>query len=133
MAESHGKETAVTLNSTDISAFTDNTTFEREADEHESTCYGVDDKEVAGGLRGGKVTIGGKYVTGASGPAAIIDPLLGTKVAFTYQAEGTGSGLPEKSCTVLVKTYNQSSPVADIVRWTAELTISGAVTTTTQS
>lgn len=133
MAEAHGKETYVSLDGDDISTFTNNTTFERESDEHDSTCYGVDDKEVVGGLRGGKVTIGGKYITGAAGPAAVIEPLLGTKVTFIYRAEGTGTGLPQKSCTVLVKSYNQSSPVADIVRWTAELTISGAVTPTTQA
>lgn len=132
MPEAHGKDTYVSLADDDISTFTDSTTFEREADEHDSTAYGMDDKEVVGGLRGGKVTIGGKYVTGATGPAAVIEPLLGTKVTFIYRAEGTGTGLPEKSCTVHVKSYNQSSPVADLVRWTAELTISGAVTTSTQ-
>lgn len=133
MAESHGRLTVVKLNAADLSAYTDSTTFEREADEHDSTCYGVDDKEVVGGLKGGKVTIGGKYVTGATGPATVIEALLGTKVAFLYQAEGTGTTLPQRSCTVHVKSYNQSSPVADIVRWTAELTISGAVDDTAQA
>lgn len=133
MAESHGKLTVVKLNAADLSAFTDSTTFERAADEHDSTCYGVDDHEVVGGLLGGKVTIGGKYVTGVSGPATVIEALLGTKVTFIYQAEGTGTGKPQRSCTVHVKSYNQSSPVADIVRWTAELTISSAVDDTAQS
>lgn len=132
MAESHGKLTVVKLNAVDISAFTNSTTFERGADEHDSTVYGGNDKEVVGGLLEGKITIGGKYITGASGPATLIEGLLSTKVAFLYQAEGTGTGLPQRSCTVLVKSYNQSSPVADIVRWTAELTISGAVNSTPQ-
>jgi hypothetical protein len=132
MAESHGKLTVVKLNAADISTVTNSTTWEREADEHDSTVYGGNDKEVVGGLLGGKVTIGGKYTTGVSGPAAVIEPLLGTKVAFIYQAEGTGTGKPQRSCTVHVKSYNQSSPVADIVRWTAELTVSGAVTSTAQ-
>jgi hypothetical protein len=133
MPESHGKLTVVKLNAIDISAFTDSTTFEREADEHDSTCYGVDDKEVVGGLKGGKVTIGGKYMTGATGPGTVIESLLGTKVAFIYQSEGTGTGKPQRSATVLVKSYNQSAPVADIVRWTAELTISGSISTTAQA
>jgi hypothetical protein len=132
MAESHGKLTVVKLNAADISTYTDSTTFEREADEHNSTCYGVNDKEVVGGLLGGKITIGGKYITGATGPGTVIEALIGTKVAFIYRAEGTGTTKPERACTVLVKSYNASSPVADIVRWTAELTISGAVTTTAQ-
>lgn len=132
MAESHGKLSVVKLNAVDISSFTNQTTFEREADEHDSTVYGLNDKTVVGGLLGGKVTISGKYITGASGPATLIEGLLGTTTAFIYQAEGTGTGKPQRSCTVLVKSYNQSAPVADIVRWTAELTISGAVTTTAQ-
>jgi len=133
MAESHGKLTVVKLAATDISAFTDSTTFERTADEHDNTCYGVDDHEFSGGLLTGKVTIGGKYVTGASGPSTLIEGVLGTKVAFIYQAEGTGSSKPQRSCNVLVKSYNQSAPVAEIVRWTSELTISGAVDDTAQS
>jgi hypothetical protein len=42
-------------------------------------------------------------------------------------------GKPQRSATVLVKSYNQSAPVADIVRWTAELTISGTVSNTAQA
>lgn len=133
MPESHGSDTVVKLNAVDISTFTNQTTFERESDEHDSTCYGVDDKEVVGGLKGGKITIAGKYITGASGPATLIEGLLGTKVAFIYQAEGTGSGKPQRSATVLVKSYNQSAPVADIVRWTAELTVSGSINSANQA
>lgn len=132
MAESHGKETYVSLDGTDISTFTDTTTYNRGADEHDSTCYGAEGHEFAGGLHTGSITIGGKYVTGATGPRALIAPLLGTKVEFIYRPEGTGATLPEDTATVLVKAYNQSSPVADIVRWTAELTVSGVVTPGTQ-
>lgn len=133
MPEAHGKETYVSLAATDISTFTDSTVFNQGADEHDSTCYGAGGHEFTGGLKTGTVTIGGKYVTGPTGPAAVIEPLLGTKVTFVYRAEGTGSGLPQKSATVLVKAYNQSAPVADIVRWTAELTVSGVVATSTQA
>jgi len=128
MAESHGKKTYVSLDGDDISTFTDSTTYNTGADEHDSTCYGADGHEVAGGLKTGGITIGGKYTTGATGPRAVIRPLLGTKVSFVYRPEGTGTTLPEDTATVLVKAYNQSSPVADIVRWTAELTVSGVVT-----
>jgi hypothetical protein len=133
MPESHGRLTYVSLNAADISTFTDNTTFNRAADEHDSTCYGVADHEFVGGLKTGSITISGKYMTGATGPATVIDGVLGTVVAFIYRAEGTGAGKPQKAANVLVKAFNQSAPVADIVRWTAELTVSGAVTTTTQA
>lgn len=134
MPETHGSETYVSLDGDDISTFTDSCTANKGADEHDSTCYGADGHEFAnGGLKTGSYTIGGKYVTGASGPRAIIAPLVGTKVPFVYRPEGTGSTLPEDTATVYVKAYNQSSPVADIVRWTAELTVSGVVTHGTQA
>lgn len=133
MAEAHGSETYVSLDGDDLSTFTDNVAYNTGADEHDSTCYGANGHEFVGGLKTGSVTIGGKYVTGVAGPRAVIRPLLGTKVSFVYRPEGTGSTLPEDTATVLVKTYNQSSPVADIVRWTAELTVSGVVAYGTQS
>jgi len=133
MPEAHGKETYVSLDGDDISTFTDTTTYNTGADEHDSTCYGAEGHEFTGGLKTGSITIGGKYMTGATGPRAIIAPLVGTKVPFVYRPEGTGSTLPEDTATVLVKAYNQSSPVADIVRWTAELTVSGVVTPSTQT
>lgn len=133
MPESHGRLTFVSLAATDISTYTDTTTFNQGADEHDSTAYGAVGHEFAGGLKTGSITIGGKYVTGATGPRAVIAPLLGTVVSFIYRPEGTGVGKPQDTANVLVKAYNQSSPVADIVRWTAELTVSGVVTPTTQA
>lgn len=132
MAESHGKLTFVSLDANDLSTFTDSTTVNRAADEHDTTCYGSDDHTFNGGLLTGTITIGGKYITGATGPKAIIEPLLGTVAAFIYRPEGTGAGKPEDTADVHVKAYNQTAPVADIVRWTAELTVSGPVTNATQ-
>jgi hypothetical protein len=132
MAEVHGSGTYVSLATFDLSAFTDTCTGKYEGDEHESTAYGSTGHEVAVGLKKNGYTIGGKYVNGASGPRTKIQALLGTKVAFEYRAEGTGTTKPTETSTVHVKTYNQSSPVADIVRWTAELTVSGVVTFGTQ-
>lgn len=127
MAETHGRKTFVSLATANISTFTDSTTYNRGADEHDSTAYGAEGHEVNGGLQTGSITIGGKYVTGVAGPRAVIAPLLGTLVPFVYRPQGTGSLLPEDTATVHVRSYNQSSPVADIVRWTAELTVSGVV------
>lgn len=132
MAEVHGSGTYVSLATFDISSFTDTCTGKYEANEHASTAYGDTGEQVAPGLKKTGYTIGGKYINGASGPRTKIQALVGTKVAFEYRAEGTGTTKPTETSTVHVKTYNQSSPVADIVRWTAELTVSGVVTYGTQ-
>ena len=134
MAEVQGKVTSLLLAAYDISPFTDKCDGKHAADENESTCYGAEGHEVAaGGLKTIGYSIGGKWVNGATGPRVKVQQLVGTKVAFTYRPEGVGTGLPEETSTVHVKEFNSSSPVADIVRWTAELTVSGVVTFGTQA
>lgn len=128
MAEVHGSDTVLLLSAFDISAFTDKCDAKHAADEHDTTCYGADGHEVTPGLKVIGYSIGGKYVNGATGPRVKIQSLVGTKVAFEHRPEGTASGLPKETSTVHVKEYNQSQPVADVVRWTAELTVSGVVT-----
>lgn len=133
MAEVHGSLTKLLLAAFDISTFTDKCDAKHAADEHDSSCYGATGHEVTPGLKVIGYSIGGKYVNGATGPRVKVQALVGTKVAFESRPEGTGVGLPTETSTVHVKEYNQSQPVADIVRWTAELTVSGVVTFGTQA
>ena len=63
----------------------------------------------------------------------MIRPLLGTNVAWIRQPEGTGSALPQDSATVHVKSYVETAPVADMIAWSAELTVSGVIDDTAQS
>lgn len=127
----HGKDTVVTLSATDLSAAWNNTDWERSSDEHDVTCYGKAAHVLQGGLLGGKVTGSGVYANGASGPRAVIEPLIGTNVTLILKPEGTGTGKPQRSVSVLVKSYKESAPVADYIRWTADFTMSDVVTYTT--
>ena len=70
--------------------------------------------------------------TAMTGPRAAVQASLGATVAFKYRPEGVGTTKPESSCQVVVTSYEESVPVADMVTWAAELQISGAVTTTAQ-
>lgn len=133
MAEVHGSETVILLDAQDISAFCDKSDGKFTADEHESTCYGADGHEVATGLKKDGYSIGGKYINGATGTRVYVKAKRGTKVTFVKRPEGTGTGLPEETSLVHIKEYNESAPVADIIRWTAELTVSGVVTFGTQA
>jgi hypothetical protein len=132
MAKTHGKETVIKLNAVDLSAFCNTSEWTRSADSHDTTTYGADDHAYDGGLGDAKATIGGFYDDGATGPRATIEPLIGTKVAYIRQPEGTGAGKSQDSCTVLVMSYVETSPVADMVTWSAELQVSGAVDSTDQ-
>lgn len=129
----HGKDTYISVDGVDLSAFTNSTAFNRGADTHDTTGYGKKAHTHNGGLLNGSVTISGTYDNGAAGPAATLDPLLSETVEFILRPEGTGVGKPERTCSVVVAAYNESSPVADMVTWTAELTISDEVTTEDQT
>ncbi|TCO64952.1 hypothetical protein [Actinocrispum wychmicini] len=128
----HGKNTFVSLNGSDISPFSKTTDWEQNADEHDVTCYGKNSHVFAGGLKGGKCTVGGNYGNGTTGPHDVIQPLIGAVVALVHRPEGTGTGKPQDTVNVLVKSYKESSPVADMVSWTVDLTFSDDVTSVNQ-
>lgn len=132
MAFVHGKNTVVTLDGDDLSAFTNTSEIKKTADSHDVTAYGADAHAFAGGLLNGTVTMGGTYDGTTAGPRDVITPLLGTLVTFVRRPEGTGAGLAQDSCTVLVTGYTETNPVADMVSWQCDMQISGDVTTTDQ-
>ncbi|MDM4721156.1 hypothetical protein QTQ03_16685 [Micromonospora sp. WMMA1363] len=132
MAFVHGKDTYISLDGNDLSTFTNTSTLDQESDEHDVTTYGKDDYVVTGGLLKGAFSMGGVYDDTASGPKAVIEPLIRTVVTLIRRAEGTGAGLPQESVSVLVKKYTETSPVADMITWSCEMTKSDAITRTTQ-
>src|SRR5690606_41871220 len=88
----------------------------------------------SGGFTSGTLPFGGMCnETDGSGPAAVIEPLIGKSTTIVYRPEGTGSGKPEHSVGVVVTGSSVSAPVADMVTWSVECQMSGSVTTTTQS
>ena len=133
MARVHGKSTVIIFNGVDISTHCNSSENTREADEHDLTTYGKDAHVFGGGLKGGKQSISGLYDSAAgTGPRAVIRPTIGTVVPFIRRPEGTGSGKPQDSVQVHVKSYVETSPVADYVAWSAELTLSDNVDSTPQ-
>lgn len=134
MAFVHGKGVFVSIDGDDISAFTKNVEFSREADTHDTTTFGKNSKTYASGLKDGTATIEGVYDnTAATGPAAVLNPLLGgAAVPFVYQPDGTGAGKAQYLVDVIVNTYEEAAPVDDMVTWTAEVQFTDDVDTTPQ-
>lgn len=134
MAFVHGKGTVVSIDGKAMSAYANSVTFSREADTHDVTTFGRDAKVYAPGLTDGTASIEGTYDnTAVTGPSAVFGPLLGAAVVdMVYRPEGTATGRPTRTVSVLVTSYEESSPVADMVTWTAELQFSGAIVSTTQ-
>lgn len=134
MTFQHARHTFISLDGVDLSEFTNASELSREADEHDVTGYGKDAHAVVGGLLSSSASMSGTYDnTVSTGPRAVIRPLVGTNVTLIRRPEGTGTGKPQDSVDVHVKKYVESAPVTDMVKWSAELTGSDVITSTTQS
>jgi hypothetical protein len=133
MAFVHGKSTYFKVNSTDLSAFTNNVAPKRSADAHDTTTFGKSSKTYAGGLKDGTLTATGIYDDGATGPQAILEPLLGATVTYEYRPEGTGTGRPTKTGSAVLTAYEETAPVADMVTWSCTLQLSDSVTVADQA
>lgn len=134
MAFVHGKDTYISLDGDDLSAYTDTSSWEDTSEKHQVTCYGADRHAYAYGLGDGKLSFGGTYDNTNAGPKATIEGVkdAGALVTLIRRPEGTGSGLPQESVSVLVEKYTESNPVADMIKWTCDLQMSGNITRTTQ-
>jgi hypothetical protein len=133
MAFVHGKNTYISVNAGDISAYTNSSDLSRQADLHDTTTYGQDGHTFAGGLANATGSIEGIYDnTAGSGPRAVLRPIIGQAVTLIRRPEGTGAGKPQDTATVLVQEYVETAPVADMVKWSAKLQVSGVVTASTQ-
>jgi len=134
MAFAHARHTYISVAGSNLSAFTNSSEIERGGDKHDITMYGADDYSFSGGLLKGSFKMSGTYDDSTSaGPRAILDPLVGTVVALVRRPEGTGSGLPQDSFSALLEKYVETNPVADMIAWSAEYTVSGSVDTTPQA
>lgn len=134
MAFVHGKDTFISLDANDLSAFTNTSELGRTADSHDVTTYGKNSHVFNGGLLNGTGSMSGIYDNStSSGPAAVIKPLIGTVVELIRRAEGTGAGRPQDTVDVLVTGYTETNPVADMVAWSCDLQLSDDVATTSQT
>jgi hypothetical protein len=128
----HGKGTAVSLDGQSLSAFSNNVTFSRTADSHDVTTFGKNSKVYRSGLKDGTASIEGIYDnTATTGPGAVLRPLIGGEpVEFVYEPEGTGVGKPLSTVEVIVTSYEEEAPVADMITFTAELQLSDDIADT---
>lgn len=136
MAKVHGKNMVITVDSDDLSQYTNTSEFNPTTDEHDTTTYGSDGHTFSGGLTNGTFTMAGFYdSTASTGPRAVLLPIqaAGTAVTVVRQPEGTGSSLPQDSFSGLLTSYTESAPVADYVAWSATFRISGDVDSSAQS
>jgi hypothetical protein len=136
MAKAHGSNSALSLADAgavvrDLGIFCDSIELDRSKGVADSTTIGLDDMTYLAGLKGGSLSLGGKWdslVT--SGPDVLLSGLLGfdTATAFVYGPEGSTAGMVKYSGSCLIEKYQVSSPLEGVVKWSATLRVTGAVT-----
>lgn len=117
MASKHSKHTVIIIDSNDISQFATDSTCEQSAGTEDNTTYGKDAIVKDPTLLTGGFSCSGKYDDSATGPRAVLKPLVGTKVTVQYRPEGTGSGLPQDEFQAVITKYTETAPVAGYRTW----------------
>lgn len=137
MAFVHGKAGAFKIGTVatpgtvvDISAYLDNISFPESVETGETTVFGQASKTYVVGLKDSTVSISGKW-------DSVVDTqlfaLLGNATAVTWEYGPAGStvGLVRYTGTGFVTSYEVTTPVADVVTFSAELQVTGNVTRNT--
>lgn len=132
MAFTHGKDSVIKLDNssgtlTDISSYVNNVDFPETADVAETTTLGAGNKTYIVGLKDATMSITGLWDSALD---AILGAVVGqaATLSFEYSPEGTGAGAIKYSGECILTSYAQSSPVGDVVAYSADFQVTGAVT-----
>lgn len=131
MGKIHGSTQVITVGGDPVKVTTSQ--LERGGDSHDVSESGDDNHVFHAGLGTGTFTMGGVYdSTALTGPAAVLKPLVNTVVEFTRAIEGTGVGKPLETFDAHITKYVETAPVADMVTWSLDATVSGGVVDSVQ-
>lgn len=126
----HGKGTVVSVDSADMSVFSTQCEYELKAEAHDTTTFGQDNKVFSGGLKESSLKIEGNYDdTATTGPAASLEPAVGTVIEVIYKPEGSSG--PVRTFDGLLTHYGETSKINDMIKFTAQFQGSGTVAVTT--
>lgn len=132
MAFVHGKDSVFKLDNssgtlTDISTYVNSVDFPETADVAETTTLGDGSKSYIVGLKDATISISGLWDSTLDG---ILGAVVGQSatLSFEYSPEGTTGGNIRYTGECIVTSYSQSSPVGDVVGFSADMQVSGDVT-----
>jgi hypothetical protein len=77
--------------------------------------------------------MGGWYDASRTTGPAYLETIAGETVEMIRRINGTGTGKVEQTCDVVVGKYVESQKNDDVVTWTCDFTVDGAVTNGTQA
>ena len=132
MAFVHGGDSVFKIDNaggslTDISAFVNNVDFPETADVAETTTLGASNKTYISGLKDATISLSGVWDATAD---AIFGAVVGqaATLSYEYSPQGTTGGNVKYTGECILTNYAISSPVGDVVAFSADLQVSGAVT-----
>lgn len=135
MAFKHGKNTVFKVDNsggtlTDISSYLNSVTLPRSVETGETTSYGNSAKTYIVGLSDSTLSVDGTWDATVD---AHLAGVLGqdASLTFEYGPEGSGSGAIKYTGECYLTSFETSSPVADVVKFSAEFQVTGTVTRTT--
>lgn len=135
MAFVHGKSSVFKLDNsggslTDISTYVNSVDFPETADVAETTTLGDGSKSYIVGLKDATLSISGLWDSTLDG---ILGAVVGQSatLSFEYSPEGTTGGNVKYTGECILTSYSQSSPVGDVVGFSADMQVSGDVTRAT--
>ena len=136
----HGKNAFFALDGTaaslvNISDTLNEISMPREIENAETTAYGNSDKTYITGLGDATVSLSGMFDatlnTMIAGNIANLKSGSVSSLTFEYGPAGSASPQPKFTGEALVTSYEVSSPVGDVVTFSLELQVTGAVTGST--
>lgn len=135
MAFVHGKGFAFKVDDSagvlqTLTAYLDSVEWNESVDTAETTTAGAEAKTYLSGQSDTTVSISGKFdSTASTGPDAVLRGLRGLETTSTieYGPEGGTTGKVKKSAEAFLTSYVCSSPVGDVVTFTADFQVTGAV------
>ena len=131
----HGKSTDFALDDTggtsrNISDTLTDVSFPQTIDTAETTAFGSSNKSYIVGLKDGSFSVSGIWDATVDGYISGTEP---TSRSFIYGPAGSTSGNVKYTGECILTNYAVSNPVGDVVSYTLDLQITGAVTRGTYS
>lgn len=128
----HGKSTDFRIDNsggtlTDISAYCDSVDFPQAVETAETTTFGDSSKDYIVGLKDSTISFSGKWDSVLDG---ILAPILGQAASVSFQYGPAGSTVTNVKYTgeCFLTSYQVTGAVGDVVTFSAEAQVTGAVT-----
>ena len=135
MAFGHGKSAVFKLDDSggtlrDLSSYINEASMPRDIETAETTAFGSSAKSYIVGLTDATISISGMFDSTADGYLAGVVGQAAT-LSFEYGPLGSTAGMVKYLGECILTSYELSSPVGDVVTFSGDLQVTGAITRTT--